>query len=100
MKIQAQLIESSLFSYQKKDEPEKTIMTCTVMVPHDDPADGYQVISGGLDPDKVSGLRPLKSGEIKYPAACEADVILANRNINGYQSTTLRLSAIRVLGGK
>lgn len=90
MKIQAQLVEAQPKEYtDKKTGAIDKSVKVTCIVPHDDPAHGYQIISGTLQPeDFVAG-----SGE-KFPRPCSADVVLSQRVVNGYPATTLKLNKV------
>jgi len=99
MKIQAQLLECVSKSYTDKNTGiTETSIRITVIVPHDVPSDGFQIISGSISNENAKGIEKLKRGEQKYPAPCSADVTLAPRSINGYAATTLKLTGVQVGG--
>jgi len=92
MKISSQVIEVQPRTFSEKDGTEKKSVRVTAIVPHDDPTFGFQSISGSLDPSEVQGAEKIQ----KFPVGAQIDVSLAQRQVNGYAATVLRLSHVQI----
>ncbi|RMF56599.1 MAG: hypothetical protein D6743_20045 [Calditrichaeota bacterium] len=91
MKIEGYLLEAMPREFRESDGTLKRSVKVSVGIPHDDPAHGFQIVSGSLDPADFS---PLDEAKAKFPRKVSCEVALSQRQVNGFSATVLRLQKV------
>lgn len=96
MKMTGQLISYSEREFQDRDDSTKKNrrVICSIMIPADDPSEGFQVMQAFLDPADFdnNGRKP-----DEYPCNCEADFNLQKRKVNGYDAQVVNIQRVKCL---